>query len=134
MVEGVKTVSEPGKLYFYDVFQAHLSEHQTRHSAVRSYLCEVCGASFKTKSVQRHHVTTIHSNPRSFHCDQCEKRFNTRYALRRHQSIHDTATVRLLEQMVVQQQQQQTVEVVMDQQVIAELWSKTKKYLSVVKC
>ena len=99
------------------MFQAHLSEHQTRHSAVRSYLCEICGASFKTKSVQRHHVQTIHSNPRSFHCDQCDKRFNTRYALRRHQHIHDNATVRLLEHMVVQQQQQQTVEVVMDHQV-----------------
>lgn len=68
--------------------QAHLSEHLASHSDLRAFLCELCGASFKTRSVQRKHILTIHKNPRSHQCDQCEKRFNTSYALRRHQKLH----------------------------------------------
>ena len=68
--------------------QAHLTEHQTIHSNLRPYLCEICGASFKTRSVQRKHIQTIHRNPRSFICTHCSKRFNTRYALRRHETTH----------------------------------------------
>lgn len=70
---------------------AYLKEHMATHSEERSFLCEVCGASFKTRSVQRNHVQTIHRRPRSFTCPSCEKKFNTKYALRRHMKQHDTS-------------------------------------------
>lgn len=73
---------------------AHLIEHQASHSDLRSFLCELCGASFKTRSCQRKHVLTIHMNPRAHQCDQCEKRFNTNYALRRHMKLHFIETMK----------------------------------------
>ncbi|XP_064456628.1 zinc finger protein 70-like [Ornithodoros turicata] len=68
--------------------QSHLTEHQATHSTVRPFLCEVCGAAFKTRSVQRKHVQTVHCNPRAFSCQVCTKKFNTQYALKRHQKLH----------------------------------------------
>ncbi|KAK4291012.1 hypothetical protein Pmani_036142 [Petrolisthes manimaculis] len=68
---------------------AYLKEHMATHSEERSFLCEVCGASFKTRSVQRNHVLTIHRRPRAFTCPACDKRFNTNFALRRHMKQHD---------------------------------------------
>lgn len=59
------------------------------HSNNRQFLCDVCGASFKTKSCQLKHVRNIHQNPRSFPCNVCEKRFNTNYALKRHERTHE---------------------------------------------
>ncbi|GFU01328.1 zinc finger protein [Nephila pilipes] len=68
--------------------QSHLIEHQAVHSELRSFLCEICGASFKTRSVHRKHVQSIHRNPRAFTCDVCSKKFNTQYTLKRHKKIH----------------------------------------------
>ncbi|CAL1275579.1 unnamed protein product [Larinioides sclopetarius] len=68
--------------------QSHLFEHKTVHSEYRSFLCEICGASFKTRSVHRKHVQSIHRNPRAFPCDVCSKKFNTQYTLKRHKKIH----------------------------------------------
>ncbi|KAG0720955.1 Zinc finger protein 497 [Chionoecetes opilio] len=68
---------------------AYLKEHMATHSEERSFLCEVCGASFKTRSVQRNHVQTIHRRPRAFTCTACDKKFNTKFALRRHMKQHD---------------------------------------------
>ncbi|KAK3864353.1 hypothetical protein Pcinc_029949 [Petrolisthes cinctipes] len=70
---------------------AYLKEHMATHSEERSFLCEVCGASFKTRSVQRNHVLTIHRRPRAFTCPACDKRFNTNFALRRHMKQHDAS-------------------------------------------
>lgn len=67
---------------------SHLLEHQAVHSDTRSILCEMCGASFKTRSVHRKHVLSIHRNPRAYSCDSCTKRFNTLFALKRHQKTH----------------------------------------------
>lgn len=67
---------------------SHLYEHRAVHSTTRSFLCEICGASFKTRSVQRKHVLSIHKNPRAFCCHICNKRFNTQYAMKRHLKIH----------------------------------------------
>lgn len=67
---------------------SHLLEHQAVHSDIRSVLCEICGASFKTRSVHRKHVLSIHRNPRAYSCDSCPKRFNTLFALKRHQKTH----------------------------------------------
>ncbi|XP_074658636.1 zinc finger protein 711-like [Tubulanus polymorphus] len=71
---------------------AHLADHMTIHTHIRAYLCEICGAAFKTKSVQRNHVNTIHKNPRSHVCTHCGKRFNTKFALQRHVRSHDSDT------------------------------------------
>ncbi|GBM52849.1 Zinc finger protein 205 [Araneus ventricosus] len=68
--------------------QSHLFEHKAVHSEYRSFLCEICGASFKTRSVHRKHVQSIHRNPRAFSCDVCSKKFNTQYTLKRHKKIH----------------------------------------------
>ena len=78
-------------------FQGHLKDHMTIHSNIRAYLCEICGASFKTSSVQRKHVQTVHNNPRRFPCHKCDKRFNTKYSLRRHLATHDTPGMRALQ-------------------------------------
>lgn len=67
---------------------SHLFEHQAVHSEIRSFLCEICGASFKTRSVHRKHVLSIHRNPRAYSCDSCTKKFNTLFALKRHQKTH----------------------------------------------
>ncbi|CAL4075078.1 unnamed protein product, partial [Meganyctiphanes norvegica] len=69
---------------------AYLKEHMATHSEERSFLCEICGACFKTRSVQRNHVQTIHRRPRAFTCLQCDKKFNTKFALRRHMKQHET--------------------------------------------
>ncbi|KAG8180855.1 hypothetical protein JTE90_023007 [Oedothorax gibbosus] len=68
--------------------QSHLIEHRAVHSEHRNFLCEVCGASFKTKSVHRKHVQSIHRNPKAFPCDVCFKKFNTQYTLKRHKKTH----------------------------------------------
>ncbi|XP_021936905.1 PR domain zinc finger protein 5-like isoform X2 [Zootermopsis nevadensis] len=68
--------------------QAQLTQHLAVHSNVRSFLCEICGSSFKTRAVQRKHVLTIHKNPKAFSCSQCSRKFNTKYALRRHMKQH----------------------------------------------
>lgn len=69
---------------------SHFLEHTAVHSNDRAFLCEICGASFKTRSVQRKHVQTIHKNPRAHCCPSCDRRFNTHYALKRHCKVHDT--------------------------------------------
>jgi uncharacterized Zn-finger protein len=70
------------------IYIQYYIEHQTVHSSERSFLCEVCGASFKTRSIQRKHIANLHQNPRAFLCHFCNKRFNTNYALRRHMKQH----------------------------------------------
>ncbi|XP_062608414.1 zinc finger and SCAN domain-containing protein 12-like isoform X2 [Saccostrea cucullata] len=69
--------------------KCHLAEHMAMHSNSRQYLCDICGASFKTKSCQLKHVKNIHQNPRSYPCTLCEKRFNTNFALKRHERTHE---------------------------------------------
>ena len=62
----------------------------TIHSSVRPYLCDICGACFKTKSVQRKHTATLHANPRAHQCPTCHRRFNTAFTLRRHLKSHES--------------------------------------------
>ncbi|KAG8235727.1 hypothetical protein J437_LFUL016362 [Ladona fulva] len=68
--------------------RAHLRDHLATHSDERSFLCEICGSSFKTRAVQRKHVATVHANPKAFPCHKCVRRFSTKYALLRHLKIH----------------------------------------------
>lgn len=68
--------------------QSHLLEHQAIHSELRSFLCEICGASFKTRSVHRKHVQSIHRHPRAHSCDECGRKFSALYSLKRHKKTH----------------------------------------------
>lgn len=61
-----------------------LENHLAVHSSERAYLCEVCGAAFKTRSVHRKHVVNQHEKPSSFPCNICDRKFNTKYDLERH--------------------------------------------------
>ena len=80
---------------WYCVKQAHLKEHQTMHSSERPFLCQYCGASFKTQSVQRKHILSLHLKPRAHPCSLCDKKFNTPYALRRHNRTHEVEAQKL---------------------------------------
>jgi len=77
--------------------QSHLTDHESVHSGCRSFVCHVCGASFKTKAVQRKHVLTIHTQPGSYVCHACGRLFNTSFAMKRHSRMHqlDVNTVDL---------------------------------------
>ena len=71
------------------VFQAHLKEHLAVHTSLRSHLCHICGASFKTRAVQKKHLHNIHLNPGAFKCSTCPKSFNTKSALQKHIQHHE---------------------------------------------
>jgi len=77
--------------------QSHLSDHEAVHSSRRSFQCHVCGASFKTRAVQRKHLLTIHSHPGAHVCHTCGRLFNTSFAMKRHSRMHqmDVNTVDL---------------------------------------
>ena len=66
-----------------------LKEHLLTHSEERTFLCEVCGATFKTKSVQRMHILTVHRNSQSYSCSRCSKKFTTKFNLNRHLKRHE---------------------------------------------
>jgi len=68
--------------------QSHLSDHKSIHSSSRSFICDVCGASFKTKAVQRKHMLTIHTRPGAHVCLVCGRLFNTSFAVKRHSRMH----------------------------------------------
>lgn len=69
--------------------RAHLKEHLAVHTSLRSHLCHICGASFKTRAVQKKHQQNIHFNPGSFKCNTCPKSFNTKSALQKHVQHHE---------------------------------------------
>ncbi|XP_013096125.2 zinc finger protein 267-like [Biomphalaria glabrata] len=72
--------------------QAHLKEHSSMHSSERPYLCQYCGAAFKTQPVQRKHIMTLHLQPKNHVCSVCCRQFKTKYALHRHESSHKAET------------------------------------------
>ena len=72
-----------------NLLQAHLKEHLAVHTSLRSHLCHICGASFKTRAVQKKHQQNIHFNPGSFKCTTCPKSFNTKSALQKHIQHHE---------------------------------------------
>ena len=59
------------------------------HSPTRHFLCDICGAAFKTRACQQKHIKFIHQNPRSYKCEVCNKTFNTKYTAQRHSRVHD---------------------------------------------
>ncbi|BFZ01597.1 hypothetical protein BsWGS_04636 [Bradybaena similaris] len=67
---------------------AHLKEHMSMHSTERPFLCQYCGAAFKTQPVQKKHIMTLHIRPRTHVCSVCCRQFNTKHALQRHENTH----------------------------------------------
>ncbi|CAG5133204.1 unnamed protein product [Candidula unifasciata] len=67
---------------------AHLKEHMSMHSTERPFLCQYCGAAFKTQPVQKKHIMTLHIRPRAHVCSVCCRLFNTKNALQRHENTH----------------------------------------------
>ena len=74
---------------------AHLKEHMSMHTTERPYLCQYCGAAFKTQPVQKKHILTLHIKPKTHVCTVCCLQFNTKNALQKHEASHnisDTTT------------------------------------------
>lgn len=65
-----------------------LEEHRLTHEEERRYLCEICGASFKTRAVQRKHFIETHVHTKINPCSTCSKTFTTKYLLKRHMKVH----------------------------------------------
>ncbi|XP_055608744.1 zinc finger protein 761-like [Uranotaenia lowii] len=61
---------------------AHIRTH------MESYICDECGAIFKTKTYLKLHVTNKHSRDFRFSCEFCQKAFSTRTNLDRHRRVH----------------------------------------------
>ena len=77
------------ELWVCMMFQSHLSDHhESMHSCSRSFVCDVCGSSFKTRAVHRKHLLTIHSQPGQHLCTACGRTFNTGFAMKRHARMH----------------------------------------------
>jgi len=68
--------------------QSHLSDHESIHRTCRSFVCSVCGATFKTRAVHRKHLLTIHTQPGAHVCHACGRLFNTSFAMKRHSRMH----------------------------------------------
>lgn len=66
-----------------------LEQHQLTHTEEKRYLCEVCAASFKTRTVQRKHYLEKHVHEKTHACSICSKHFNSRYLVKRHMKVHD---------------------------------------------
>lgn len=64
----------------------NLNNHKQTHSIDRKFVCEFCGASYKTKDVLHKHKK-IHQNLPDFQCDICEKKFKNKVSIYRHMKI-----------------------------------------------
>ena len=95
----------------FSLIQAHLKEHSYVHTSERPYLCDKCGASFKSKGVQRKHILETHINPGAFKCSVCPKSFNQKCSLLSHIQRHHkhfksnnkpvTETIKTVEEEVI---------------------------------
>ncbi|XP_040021624.2 uncharacterized protein znf526 [Gasterosteus aculeatus] len=68
--------------------QLQLFHHRRKsHAAERSFVCGICGKSFKKKMHVRNHIR-IHTGERPFQCTDCGKTFSSLANLMRHNLIH----------------------------------------------
>ena len=78
---------------------SHLAEHKTMHSNVRTFKCDLCLSSFKTKSQQLKHQKIVHPDkPKSlYQCPHCPQLISSFHNLIRHmKNFHENS------EMVVQ--------------------------------
>ncbi|XP_037309205.2 zinc finger protein 574 [Pungitius pungitius] len=68
--------------------QLQLFHHRRKsHATERSFICGICGKSFKKKIHVRNHIR-IHTGERPFQCTDCGKTFSSLANLMRHNLIH----------------------------------------------
>ena len=63
-----------------------------REDITKSFVCDTCGRSFKTKSSLTVH-NTVHSGERPYKCDICEKSFSHKSHFTRHMLVRKTFNV-----------------------------------------
>lgn len=77
-------------LYFSNcsfIGESQLQRHQSYHSNIRSFECDVCKKMYKSKRDLRLH-RMIHSIQRPHKCPNCEKTFLSTSKLKQHLNIH----------------------------------------------
>ena len=65
------------------------AEHMAAaHSKSRDYLCDLCGAGFKSKSIHLRHIKLVHKNTlqEEIQCSKCDKSFSSQSKLLAHES------------------------------------------------
>ncbi|XP_068179732.1 zinc finger protein 574 isoform X2 [Antennarius striatus] len=68
--------------------QLQLAHHRRKsHASERSFLCGICGKSFKKHVLVRNHIRT-HTGERPYQCSDCGKTFSSLANLMRHNLIH----------------------------------------------
>lgn len=82
MIEGVKhyQCGFCGKKDFTS--RSRLKTHMQIHTNERNFMCQACGASFKTMNCLKNH-SRLHTNI-FYHCDMCTSRFKGKHELRCH--------------------------------------------------
>jgi 5-methylcytosine-specific restriction endonuclease McrA len=82
IVDGVKLYSCEycGKKGFTS--RSRLKTHKLIHTDERNYMCQSCGASFKTMNCLKNH-SRLHNNV-FYYCDLCSSRFKGKHELRCH--------------------------------------------------
>ena len=64
-------------------------QHMKRHSGTPTYKCDECGEMFVTNDAKCKHVKNKHSMEKKFHCDICGKSFKSSEVFKHHQEIHE---------------------------------------------
>ena len=62
--------------------RSRLKTHKLIHTQERNYMCQACGASFKTMNCLKNH-SRLHNNV-FYYCDLCSSRFKGKHELRCH--------------------------------------------------
>ena len=74
------------KKEFFTKFQ--LREHKLVHFDDHPFICETCGAKFKTRTAWNSHIFHKHNNEKKFKCPECPKCFKTMTKLKVHSRVH----------------------------------------------